>query len=79
MKKIKITIFTICLIFSLAPFCIGDEVLEMIKSIQEKVDTLEELDLQKERRIAALESTNVMLVTGYSLSDQHILSPIEPK
>ena len=63
MKKLKSTIFIICLIFSLTPFCLGDEVLEMIKSVQEKVDTLQELDNQKERRIVALESTNTMLVT----------------
>ena len=63
MKKLKSAIFIICLIFSLTPFCLGDEVLEIIKSLQEKVDNLQELDEQKEVRIAALESTNTMLVT----------------
>ena len=63
MSKLKSTIFVICLVFSLTQFCLGDEVLELIKVVQEKVNTLEERDQQKEERIAALETTNIELVT----------------
>ena len=62
MSKLKSGIFLICLILSLTPFCLGDEVLEMVKAVQERVNTLEDRDEQKELRIAALEATNTELV-----------------
>ena len=62
-SKFKNAIFVICLIFSLTPFCLGDEVLEMIKVVQEEVNNLKESDQLKEQRIAALEATKIELVT----------------
>ena len=57
MSKLKSTIFITCLIFSLAQFCLGDDVIE------DKVNNLEESDQQKEQRIADLEAKNIELIT----------------
>ena len=57
MSKLKSIIFITCLIFSLAQFCHGDDVIE------DKVNNLEESDQQKEQRIADLEATNIELIT----------------
>ena len=57
MSKLKNIIFITCLIFSLAQFCLGDDVIE------DKVNNLEESDQQKEQRIADLEAKNIELIT----------------
>ena len=69
MVKIKIPALIISLFFSLTQFCIGDDVLleimkvvtelkEENKALAKKVNTLQELDQQKEHRIAMFESKN---------------------
>ena len=69
MVKLKIPALIISLIFSLTQFCIGDDVLleimkvvtelkEENKALAKKVNTLQELDQQKEHRIVMFESKN---------------------
>ena len=63
MRKLKSTIFTICLVLSITQFSLGDDVLEMIRVIEERFNAFEESEHQKDERIAALETTNTELVT----------------
>ena len=56
MRKLKSTLFTICLVLSITQFSLGDDVLEMIRVIEERFNAFEESEHQKDERIAALES-----------------------
>ena len=69
MVKLKIPALIISLFFSLTQLCIGDDVLleimkvvtelkEENKALVKKLNTLEELDQQKEHRIVMFESKN---------------------
>ena len=69
MVKFKIPVFIISLFFSLTQLCLGEDVLleimkvvtelkEENKALAKKVNTLEELDQQKEHRIVMFESKN---------------------
>ena len=55
--------FFIIWTFSFLNFCSGEDILERMAAIEEKVEKLQEQNIQKDRRIGKLNSINRELVT----------------
>ena len=55
--------FFIIWTFSFLNFCSGEDILERMAAIEEKVEKLQEQNIQKDRRIGKLDSINRELVT----------------